>query len=192
MQCDPYYDPTRPAEPGRQGGIVPQPVCDYCGRGHASSHHGDDYELTHGRRTNPVFRAHEDCGSIHPPQNASFIIIRGPRGPKLGSIKFIIDPMDPSINNTFAININGPVSPTTSPLFNMPLVPWVDFTIQTSPFGSDLGAGFNFTSIDFYTYNARRKGSKTNVGAIAGGVVGGVVGLALLGVLLWYCGLRGR
>lgn len=111
---------------------------------------------------------------IRPPRNTSFLVIRGPRGPTLGSVQYTINPF-PLPNSSFAVNVNGPVSPSNSPLYNQPLDPWETYTISCTPFPNARGVGFNYTMIDFYSYsptgNGTAGGKKSNAGAIAGGVV---------------------
>jgi hypothetical protein len=106
------------------------------------------------------------------------IVIRGPHGPTLVSVQYTIDPF-PLANNSFAVNVNGPVSPSNSQLYSQPLDPWSDYSIKAMP----NGVGFNFTMIDLYHYGkaSSSKGSKANVGAIAGGVVRSKVELTLGG-----------
>jgi hypothetical protein len=101
------------------------------------------------------------------------MVIRGPRGPSLGSVQYTIYPF-PMDNNTFAVNTNGPVSPPNSPLYNQPLDPWQRYVIGAAPVSTHLGNGFNYTSVDFYSYAPKQRSnqkSKSNIGAIAGGVV---------------------
>jgi hypothetical protein len=60
-------------------------------------------------------------------------------------------------------------------------------SVAGSGYALGLGANDTDTSADFRSQDpGSGVGSKSNTGAIAGGVVGGILGLALLAGLLWY------